>query len=240
MVGQVNMTKKIHVIKDRNILRDLNAGGYGMKDEEFETQIKEEFNDAIQQIENLNWKVNEIDCDGNCLYKCFAYEMYGNISKHMFVRNECCEYINNNKEFFMNFIPDFDSRMKEKNLEYEWGDHIDITALSELYNVTVHVYEYDKEFNTMYMSFDQGEYENVMDLPLILLWRHRRKRYNIIIDPQSAHKRPLNNIKCRNDKVLLRELRLKEYEKQYYDENKENVEEDDSNTNYNMSIAQNN
>merc|ERR1712130_355788 len=119
-----------------------------------------------------------------------------------------------NMTFFQNFIPDFDQRMKEKEQEYEWGDHVDITALSELYNVRVRVFEYDHQQRGLYVSFDQGEHPDTGHLPLILLARHRKKHYNIIHDPNT---------------VSLRTLRLNEDAKvdEHGDDEKDNGHDDD-------------
>ena len=92
--------------------------------------------------------------------------------------------------------------MKEKEQEYEWGDQIDIVALSELYNVRVRIFEYDKLTKKLHMSFDQGEHEKSINLPLILLSKHNQKYYNIIFDPQRPHKRPLYTAKSRQQKEI--------------------------------------
>ena len=174
-------------------------------------------NNFLKEVEQLNWKLIVVDADGNCLYRCFGIEIYGDTARHMKVRNECCKYMRENMDFFQNFIPDFDARMKEKETEYEWGDHVDITALSELYNVRVQVFEYDKDQKKLYMSFDQGQHEETEHLPLILLARHRKKHYNIIVDPMAPNKRPLGQprkeLKAKQagkTYVNLRDLRLKE------------------------------
>eukprot|EP01084_Bolivina_argentea_P060030 109660_1 len=60
------------------------------------------------------------------------------------------------------------------------------------------------------MSVDQGKHEETVNLPLILLARHRKKHYNIITDPQAIHKRPLQTAKSRNDNISLKQIRLKE------------------------------
>jgi len=151
----------------------------------------------VKQVENLSWNLVIIDADGNCLYRCFALEIYGDANKHVKTRQECCEYIRDNQKFFENFIPDFDERMLQKEKQYEWGDHVDINAMSELYNVRVRVFELDKENDyKLFMSFDQGEQSNTVDLPLVMLGRHRQKHYNIIDDPKNTvYKRPLGNAK---------------------------------------------
>merc|ERR1712176_1085998 len=201
--------QKIHAVKHEKRLREL---GGGLAETQEEKDIKEEMASFLAEVQQMNWKLVVVDADGNCLYRCFATEIYGDTNKQSSVRKECCQYMRANQDFFQNFIPDFDQRMKEKEQEYEWGDHVDITALSELYNVRVRVFEYDKDNAKLYMSFDQGEHEETVNLPLVLLARHRQKHYNVIVDPECVHDRPLQNAKHRakNEKVSLQKLRLDE------------------------------
>jgi len=218
--------QKIHSVKHEKRLREL---GGGLAETQEEKDIKEEMASFLAEVQQMNWKLVVVDADGNCLYRCFATQIYGDTNKQSFVRHECCQYMRKNRKFFENFIPDFDQRMFEKEQEYEWGDHVDITALSELYNVRVRVFEYDKEQKKLYMSFDQGEHEQTINLPLVLLARHRQKHYNIIIDPEAVHNRPLGNAKDRekNESVSLQKLRLDEDAKEAELQNKNDESKDD-------------
>merc|ERR1712129_226505 len=120
-------------------------------------------------------------------------------------------------------------RMKEKEQEYEWGDHVDITALSELYNVRVRVFEYDKDNAKLYMSFDQGMDDETVNLPLVLLARHRQKHYNVIVDPKAVHSRPLGNAKSRAkvEKISLQKLRVDQDAKEAELQRQRDEKEDD-------------
>eukprot|EP01084_Bolivina_argentea_P283918 486400_1 len=177
------------------------------------TEIKsfEMKNSFLVEIESLNWQLIEVNDDGNGLYRCFAISIYNDTDKHMLVRADCCKYMRENHVFFRNFIHNFEQRMNEKEQEHERGDQMDIIALSELYNVRVKVFEYDKSKKKLYLSFYQGEHLETKSLPLILLAKHRKKHYNIITDPQAMHKRPLNTAEYRTQNISLKELRLKRY-----------------------------
>ena len=106
--------------------------------------------------------------------------------------------------------------MKQKEQDKEWGDHVDITALSELYNVRVRVYEYDEQMEKMSVRSDHGDYPEAMGLPIILLARHGQMHYNIIHDPSTKFPRHLRNATFRESIaklngitcVSLRQLRL--------------------------------
>ena len=163
----------------------------------------------VRSVKDLGWDFVEIDEDGNCLYRCFATEIYGNANEHLKVRAEGIKYIKSNEKFFDNFMLDFAQNIKQKAQEYEWGNHVDITALSELYNVRVRVFELEKGGKKLCMSFDQGEHDDTVGLPLIMLGRLRKKYYTIIRDPMSINKRPLGDGKDRT-KVSIRDIRMEE------------------------------
>ena len=198
--------QKIHVGRHKDRLRAL---GSGLAPDQVELEIQAEMEAFVKGVKDLGWDLVEIDADGNCLYRCFATEIYGNTDEHLKVRAEGISYMKNNKKFFQNFILDFEENIKQKAQQYEWGDHVDITALSELYNVRVRVFELEEGSKKLYMSFDQGEHDDTVGLPLIMLGRHRKKHYNIIRDPMAVNKRPLGEGKDRT-KVSLRDIRMKE------------------------------
>jgi len=228
--------QKIHVVKHGKRLRDL---GSGLQETQEEKDIKEEMASFLEEVKEKGLNLEVVDADGNCLYRCFATQIYGDTNLQSKVRAECCQYMRSNDKFFKNFIPDFEVRMKEKEQEYEWGDHVDITALSELYNVRVRVFEYDHQQKGLYRSFDQGEGPETGHLPLILLARHRKKHYNIINDPKAKFKRPLKTAEHRkqqakrngNATVSLRQLRLNEDAKveEHHDDEKDNGDDNNGN-----------
>jgi len=205
--------QKIHSVQHQSRLQELGAD---LPETQEEKDIKEEMANFLAEVDKSHRKLVVVDADGNCLYRCFAMEIFGDTTKHMAVRDGCCKYMRDNMDFFQNFIPDFEMRMKEKEAEYEWGDHVDITALSEYFNVRVQVFEYDKNQRKLYVSFDQGEHDDTAHLPLVLLARHRQKHYNIVVDPNAKCKRPLKTAAERaklsksSTVLTLRDIRLKE------------------------------
>lgn len=107
-------------------------------------------------------------------------------------------------------MPDFEQTVKQKEKEYEQGDSEDIVALSELYNIRVRVFEFDKEQKKLYMSFDHNDHEDTINIPLVLLLRHGKSHYKLICDPDAPHQRPLGvaNQRSKHETVSLRQLRL--------------------------------
>lgn len=68
--------------------------------------------------------------------------MYGDQEMHNIVRQQCMDYMMQNKDFFAQYITeDFDSYIQRKRLDHCHGNHIEMQALSEMYNRTVEVYQ---------------------------------------------------------------------------------------------------
>ena len=84
------------------------------------------------------YELIEQEGDGNCLYRCFAYVLYGSADEHRRVREECMSYIESECEYYARFVSEsigeYVSRGRREN---EWGDHVEIEAMKELYDVNV-------------------------------------------------------------------------------------------------------
>jgi len=161
-------------VKDAHRIRPLGAG---LSETDNEKEIRELMVRFTAKLKQQDLEIREVAADGNCLYRGFAVCIYGREDEHERVRQECCEYMHQQRQFFENFIPDFDETMALKNKQYEWGDHVDIIAMSELYNVRVHIYEYDKEADVALRTLASG---GELNLPIVMLSRHREKHYNIL------------------------------------------------------------
>jgi len=161
-------------VKDAHRIRPLGAG---LSETDNEKEIRDLMVRFSAKLKQQGLEIREVNADGNCLYRGFAVCIYGKEDEHERVRQECCQYMNQQREFFENFIPDFDETMALKNKQYEWGDHVDIIAMSERYNVRVHIYEYDKERDVAMRTLASG---GELELPIVMLSRHREKHYNIL------------------------------------------------------------
>mmetsp|Transcript_7754 Transcript_7754/g.11720 ORF Transcript_7754/g.11720 Transcript_7754/m.11720 type:complete len:568 (-) Transcript_7754:248-1951(-) len=82
--------------------------------------------------------------DGNCLFRCFARQFYGDTRKHPKVRKLCCKHLASNTSFFKEFKggeKPFKKYVKDLEEIGTWGDHLSIRALQEVYNLNVEVYK---------------------------------------------------------------------------------------------------
>lgn len=85
--------------------------------------------------------VREQARDGNCLFRSFSDQMYGTPEHHALVRDRCSKYIASERNYFEQFVPEpFDEFLSRMQREGEWGDDVEIEALSEIYDCRVEIY----------------------------------------------------------------------------------------------------
>lgn len=85
--------------------------------------------------------VREQAQDGNCLFRSFSDQVYGTPEHHVLLREKCSSYIALERNYFEQFIAepftDFITRIQR---EGEWGDDVEIEALSEIFDCRVEIY----------------------------------------------------------------------------------------------------
>lgn len=62
------------------------------------------------------------------------------------MRIKCMEYIETERAYFHNFIEgNFDDYIAKKRTHGEWGDDVEIQAMSEIYDRPIEIYAYDNK-----------------------------------------------------------------------------------------------
>ncbi|GAB0092561.1 OTU domain-containing protein 5 [Sergentomyia squamirostris] len=126
--------------------------------------------------------VKEIVEDGACLFRAISLQIYGDQDMHEVIRQQTMDYIYQNREYFAQFVTeDISSYVSRKRENHVHGNHIEIQAMSEIYNRPVELYCYQtKPINI----FNCGQSDNGYE-PLRLSYQ-RCSHYNAIIDPFKA------------------------------------------------------
>jgi hypothetical protein len=74
--------------------------------------------------------------DGNCLFRSFAHQIYGDAEQHDQVRQACYDYMEMEEAHFAPFVEDETRTLQEyialQRKQQKWGDHPEIMAMSEL------------------------------------------------------------------------------------------------------------
>ena len=93
-------------------------------------------------LSSLPYKLVEEEKDGACLFRCVARQLWGDAGLHRRARAECCDYIEREGAFFHQFVgEDIAEYVKVKRRGDEWGDHVEIEAMKELYDVNIVVFD---------------------------------------------------------------------------------------------------
>lgn len=119
--------------------------------------------------------------DGACLFRAVADQVYGDQEMHGIVRKHCMDYIASNQEFFSHFVAeDFSTYVDRKRQEYVHGNHIEMQAMSEMYNRSIQLYCYSTEPINIFHTMVESDNE-----PIRLSYQ-RGSHYNSIVDPYKA------------------------------------------------------
>ncbi|XP_044742137.1 OTU domain-containing protein 5 [Chrysoperla carnea] len=136
------------------------------------------FNETMRK---KGFVVKNIVEDGACLFRAIADQVYGNEDMHSIVRNNCMDYIMQNRDFFSEYITeDINRYVSRKRNDFVHGNHLEIQALSELYNRTIEVYCYTEAPINIFHGNYKHDYE-----PIRLSYQ-RGSHYNSIVDPYCA------------------------------------------------------
>ena len=105
-----------------------------------DVSFQNEFSTSILDLFNLN----RIQGDGNCLFRALCKSTFGNESMHLEVRQYVWDYMIEHRERFSEFIENdisIDEYLSKMLLDGEWGGHAELVAFSEIYNVSIQVFD---------------------------------------------------------------------------------------------------
>lgn len=142
-------------------------------------EASERDEDAFRaQLHQRGLCIDVMDGDGNCLFRAVSRLLYGTQEHHRMVRLKCMEYMGAQRDFFSRFVAgSFDRYVAFKRQDGVWGDHIEIQAMSEVYNRQIHVHAYSIEPISVYRMNMQSQ----LGSPLRLSY-HFQSHYNAIIE----------------------------------------------------------
>ena len=84
--------------------------------------------------------------DGSCLFRAVADQLYGDQEMHPSVRKHCMDYIAQNSDYYSQYVTeDILEYVARKRYLGVHGNHLEIQALSEMYNRPIHIYCYSAE-----------------------------------------------------------------------------------------------
>ncbi|XP_014675094.1 PREDICTED: LOW QUALITY PROTEIN: OTU domain-containing protein 5-like [Priapulus caudatus] len=168
---------------------EIDVSGYNSGDEyalpAIDMEEEEELERRLEQAlkEKNGFEIKRMQEDGACLFRAIADQVYGDEEMNSVVRQQCMDYMSQNREFFSQYITeDFDSYIVRKRLDHCHGNHVEMQALSEMYNRTVEVYQCRNGINPIKLF--QSNHRT--DSDVIRLSYHKNMHYNSVINPYSA------------------------------------------------------
>eukprot|EP00053_Salpingoeca_punica_P012037 m.107398 g.107398 ORF g.107398 m.107398 type:complete len:408 (-) comp15840_c2_seq2:214-1437(-) len=128
-------------------------------------------------LESKGWRIEQTYPDGACMFRAIAFNIYGDQEMHNQVRQMCMNYMEANQDHFAEFVAEnFRAYIQRKRQPTEYGNHVELQALSEMYNRTIEVYSYSDEPLNIFQAANTCE-------PPIRLSYHANIHYNAIVDP---------------------------------------------------------
>ncbi|CAF1255906.1 unnamed protein product [Adineta steineri] len=119
------------------------------------TDLEMRFARALK--EKKGFVIKPVQEDGACLFRAVSDQVFGDEEMHATVRQNCMDYIVKNADFFGPYITeDFDHYITRKRLQHCHGNHIEMIALSEIYNRPIEVKNAD--FFGPYITEDFDHY----------------------------------------------------------------------------------
>jgi len=166
------------------------ANGYNSGDEydEKSSQMwsKEEWDEKerafAKQLKKKNaFVIKQMGEDGACLFRAVADQIYGDQEMHASVRKLCMDYMAKNGDYFSQYVTeDFNAYIERKRLNHIHGNHIEMQAMSEIFNRPIEVYHYGCEPINIFQGCHQTDNE-----PIRLSY-HKNIHYNSIVNTQKA------------------------------------------------------
>ncbi|XP_035782263.1 uncharacterized protein LOC118461255 isoform X1 [Anopheles albimanus] len=155
----------------------------GPKDAELTPDEWKKRDDAFaKDLQERGFVLHEMEEDGACLFRAISLQIYGDQDMHEEIRHQTMNYIYQNREYFAQFVTeDIADYVKRKRANHVHGNHIEIQAMSEMYNRSVELYCYQIEPINIFNS-DQINNGNE---PLRLAYQ-RSSHYNAIVNPYKA------------------------------------------------------
>jgi hypothetical protein len=145
---------------------------YTLEDEiHFEKELKEKRGFIIKKMSE----------DGACLFRAVADQVYGDQEMHQSVRQQCMDYMMKNRDYFSQYVTeDFTAYVNRKRSDHCHGNHLEIQAMSELFNRVIQVYHYSTEPINIF----HGGY-GTDNAPMRVSY-HQDMHYNSVVDPFAA------------------------------------------------------
>lgn len=168
---------------------EIDVSGYNSGDEYVPPPINAEEEEEQEKSFEMDLKnkkglvIKRMEEDGACLFRAVADQVYGDQEMHNVTRKHCMDYMLKNRDFFAQYVTEeFESYVERKRLDHVHGNHIEMQALSEMYNRTLEVFQCRNGIEPIKLFQTSQKTENE---PIRLSY-HKNVHYNSVVDPCRA------------------------------------------------------
>lgn len=110
----------IDSVADASRIRALGAALVESDAERMKKEEEARFRQELKQ--RFGFDTVDCDKDGNCLMRAFSHQLYGSAERHAELRARCCDYMEQEREYFATFISEpFDEYVAKRRQDKEWG-----------------------------------------------------------------------------------------------------------------------
>ena len=114
--------------------------------------------ESVIQRSTPGFVKQEVEKDGNCLFRSVSVLIYGTEDHHSKIRDYCCDFILMEREFFQNFIFDYSVdeylngsyRIAGMRENRTWGGDVELNAICKLYQRRPEITTYNPISNRPY------------------------------------------------------------------------------------------
>lgn len=95
-----------------------------------------------KRLESFEGRTMEMEGDGNCQFRSFAFNLFGDQAHHAAVRKAAVAHIKKNSDFYRIFFEDekeFKIFLRDMGKNRTWGDELTLRAVVEAYGCVAHV-----------------------------------------------------------------------------------------------------
>ncbi|XP_054719585.1 OTU domain-containing protein 5-A-like [Uloborus diversus] len=168
--------------------KEEDPSGYNSGDEydrSWSTMNEEELSEKEKMFEDKlskkGYLIKKMGEDGACMFRAVADQIYGDQEMHTAVRKLCMDYMAKNSDYYSQYVTeDFEKYVQRKRSDHIHGNHIEMQAMSEMFNRHIEVYHYSSEPINIFHGSQKTDNE-----PIRLSY-HRNVHYNSIVDPYKA------------------------------------------------------
>lgn len=146
-----------------------------------EEELEEKERLFEKRLRKKGLSIKKMGEDGACLFRAVADQVYGDQEMHGAMRKLCMDYMAKNSDYFSQYVTeDFEKYVERKRCDHIHGNHIEMQAISEMFNRPIEVYHYGTEPINIFHGNHSSDSE-----PIRLSY-HRNIHYNSIVDPYKA------------------------------------------------------